>query len=52
MLQNTRLCLVMQIADSIARSLALASATWLQQYPAAATSEACALEQQTHTYQV
>jgi len=50
-LQNTRLCLVMQIADCIARSLMLTCSTWLPQCPAAATSEACTLDQQSQACQ-
>jgi putative sporulation protein YyaC len=38
-LQNTRLCLVMQIADCIARALVLTCSAWPQQYAAAASSD-------------
>lgn len=50
-LQNTRLCLVMQIADCIARALVLACSNWLQQCTAAATSDACALKTQAQICQ-
>jgi putative sporulation protein YyaC len=39
-LQNTRLCLVMQLADCIARALAPVCTVWMQQCAAAATSDA------------
>lgn len=39
-LQNTRLCLVMQIADCIARALVLTCSVWPQQFAAAASSDA------------
>jgi len=48
-LQNTRLCLVMQLADCIARALVSACTIWLQQ--CAAASDTCILEQQEQTSQ-
>ena len=45
-LQNTRLCLVMQLADCIARALVLVCTVWLQRCASAAASDACAPELQ------
>lgn len=50
-LQNTRLCLVMQLADCIARALVSACTVWLQRCAAAAASDACAPEQQAQASQ-
>jgi putative sporulation protein YyaC len=48
-LQNTRLCLVMQLADCIARSLAPVCTVWMQQCTAAAAYDTCALERRTQS---
>jgi len=48
-LQNTRLCLVMQLADCIARALVSACTIWMQRCTAAAASDACTLEQEAQT---
>jgi C4-dicarboxylate transporter len=48
-LQNTRLCLVMQLADCIARALAPVCTVWMQQCTAAAAYDTCALERRTQS---